>query len=285
MADNDPPAANPYDDGVKRIRETTKWLTVSLGSIGAVLAGGLQLTSLGKLDSNSGRSIFAIIALGIACLGIALILGAALVTMTCRPAGTDDVKKLNQGKYQQFLGGATPEKLTEDYNAASAQRIEDYTSYLHDQTQDSGRRYDTAVQNLTMIADRLRGLIAVADYKRVALRWKVTIGMMAIGVIAVVVGVAWFAWAVNPPDPAPLAETAVGVTSNPKDGEVTLNDAGRAAVQAAGGDNCLVATSALRAQLLKTTDSGPDVVIAGSDSCEPVHVLLVEAWGTFKARS
>src|SRR5512144_1087454 len=65
-----------------RIRETAKWLTVSLAAIGGVLVAGTQLSDIGSLEPGSDRFRVAIVAAVVAATGSALVLWATTSTAT-----------------------------------------------------------------------------------------------------------------------------------------------------------------------------------------------------------
>src|SRR5438045_1301111 len=63
---------------IDRIRDTAKWLTVSLAALGAVLVAGTQLSNLGALDVGSMRFWAAISGAVVAVIGTAVILWLAI---------------------------------------------------------------------------------------------------------------------------------------------------------------------------------------------------------------
>jgi len=63
---------------IDRIRETAKWLTVSLAALGAILIAGSQLSDLGTLELWSKRFWAAIAGAAVAVAGTALILWLAI---------------------------------------------------------------------------------------------------------------------------------------------------------------------------------------------------------------
>src|SRR4051794_17292213 len=76
---DEPVALHPAAD---RIRETAKWLAVSLGALGTVLVAGSQLSSIGKLDPGSDRLFNAVLGIVIAAVGAITILLATTWTTT-----------------------------------------------------------------------------------------------------------------------------------------------------------------------------------------------------------
>src|SRR5215470_8787333 len=65
-----------------RIRETAKWLTVSLATLGGVLIAGSQLSDIGKLQPSSSRFAVAVIGGGLAAVAAVTILALAIWVAT-----------------------------------------------------------------------------------------------------------------------------------------------------------------------------------------------------------
>jgi hypothetical protein len=78
------PSGNPFTDAATRIRNSAKYLLGAFAAVGALLAAGLQLTSLGKLSSDrpDHRSQLAALGVALTVLGIALAVGSASVVIS-----------------------------------------------------------------------------------------------------------------------------------------------------------------------------------------------------------
>ena len=61
----------------QRLRETAKWILTSFAAAGAILVGGLQLSSIGKLtgETPDARVWAALAGIAVAALGVALAIG------------------------------------------------------------------------------------------------------------------------------------------------------------------------------------------------------------------
>src|ERR1700722_3018849 len=78
MADTSAGVQNAAD----RIRQTAKWLTISLATLGGVLIAGTQLSDIGKLQQSSSRFIVAVSGGGIAAAAAVTILAFAIWVAT-----------------------------------------------------------------------------------------------------------------------------------------------------------------------------------------------------------
>jgi len=63
-----------------RIRETAKWLTVSLAAVGGVLVAGSQLSDIGALEPGTDRFTAAIVGAAIAAFGSTVVLWTTIWT-------------------------------------------------------------------------------------------------------------------------------------------------------------------------------------------------------------
>ena len=181
---------NTYLDGVSRIRETAKWLTVSLGSIGALLIGGIQLTGLGKLESDSSRFNDARYALALAVVGIAAILGGTAYTLTRRPAKISDITKFTSSDYPQFFASNSEQgiDLYNNYVEVSQRRSNAYQDYLdHRDDDEKLSEYKVAEARLRMYNNRVEGLTGAANYRIVSIAWRWTSLCVVLGTAAVIV--------------------------------------------------------------------------------------------------
>jgi hypothetical protein len=78
MANTSPGIGNAAD----RIRETAKWLTISLAALGGVLIAGSQLSDIGKLQPFGSRFVVAIFGGGIAAAAAVTILAFTIWVAT-----------------------------------------------------------------------------------------------------------------------------------------------------------------------------------------------------------
>ena len=61
-------ATDPLGNASDRIRESTKWLVAAFAAVGAILAAGLQLASVGRLSYHQPGRLF--LAIGGALLAV-----------------------------------------------------------------------------------------------------------------------------------------------------------------------------------------------------------------------
>jgi hypothetical protein len=74
-----------------RIRETAKWLTVSLATLGGILVAGTQLSAIGKLNVGTARFWAALVGGGVAAALAGLILWLSILIATSRAISMSDV--------------------------------------------------------------------------------------------------------------------------------------------------------------------------------------------------
>ena len=164
-----------------RIRETAKWITVSLAAIGAVLVAGLQLTNIGQLEVNSPRFWLAILGGIIAAIGAGVVLIAASRIMTGSsvslqsitqkpPAGTADVVK----DPTLLNGYKDVDELKTEYLTAFGERNVAKTRYLKDPTNAALRtQAEAADARAVSVSNTTRELLKVVSYEHLAHSWRV----------------------------------------------------------------------------------------------------------------
>jgi hypothetical protein len=275
--------------GADRIRQTAKWLTISLATLGGVLIAGSQLSDIGSLQPASSRFVVAIVGGGIAAAAAVTILALAiwvavtpLVSLqqlaTKPPAGLGDTLK-----DPRFLGGKnTIAELDAAYTAALNARNTAFAT-LKQQDNDANRIAAAAADaEFVSLSDTVNSLIDAVGYMRLAYRWKrAGAALLVCGVLAAA-GIGAFAWAANPPGKVKASMATPSVLTTPETITVTLTTQGQEALKNALGPQCAL-TSTLRALSLGDTDAGPDVLIQ-QKGCSTVRFVAVPDWASVQKK-
>ncbi len=268
-----------------RIRETAKWLTVSLGTVGALLLAGTQFSSIGELIPGTTRFWIALGGGLLAGLGTFLVLVGSVRTATTPvitldelagtkpPGGTKHVRK-----DRQLLGVHNSAKeLADAYFTATTQRRtaidEYYADPENDAKEDEAERAQSAA---TIVGEQVARLIALSSYEHLSHRWRQALALLGIGGAIAAIGVAAFVWAANPPDEVKASTLSPGVVKSAKQGTLTLNAAGREALDAPGACDVRGPVDVL---IVGTTDAGPDVVLTAA-GCDLKRAIITPTWGT-----
>jgi nicotinamide riboside transporter PnuC len=272
-----------------RIRQTAKWLTISLATLGGVLIAGSQLSDIGKLQPSSSRFAVAIAGGGIAAAAAVTILALAiwvaitpLVSLkqlvTQPPAGLGGTLT-----DPQFLGGKSKvEDLDTAYTAALKARNSAFAMLKHQYNDQNSVAAAAADAEFVSLSDTVNSLIAAVAYMRLAYRWRrAGAALLACGVLAAA-GIGAFAWAANPPDNVQASMATPSVLTAPERITLMLTTQGQVALRDALGPDCPV-TSALRALSLGETQAGTDVLIQ-QKGCKTVRFIAVADWASVQQR-
>lgn len=280
MADD---AAN--DNGLKaasdRIRETAKWLTVTLGAVGALLLAGTQLSNIGEIEVGSQRFFIAMLGGAVAAAGtIAVLIASVLVATTpvmslTRLTSTPIPDGAENALDDQYLrmGYADVSSLAEDY----ARALQDRKAAIeqHGAVAPESRAAHAKAATIDGIVTRL---VLVSSHMNLARRWRNAMWPICIGAIVAGVGVVLFVWAANPPDDAKASTNSPGMLKNAKAAVLVLNETGQNALREATG--CDV-DGRLQVLTLDATSGGADVVII-EPGCKTVRAVITDTWGSVK---
>jgi hypothetical protein len=272
-----------------RIRETAKWLTVSLAALGGVLIAGSQLSDIGALQPSSSRFVTAVFGGGIAAAAAVTILALAIWVATTPavslknlatnpPAGLGDT--LTDPRFLDGRNSVT--ELDGAYTTALNARNAAFAT-LRQQDNDTNRAAAAAADaEMVSLSDTVSSLLEVVTYMRLAYRWRrAGAALLACGVLAAA-GIGAFSWAANPPDKVKASMATPSVLTAPETITLTLTSRGQKALRNALGPQCAV-TSTLGALSLGDTDAGPDVLIQ-QKGCNTVRFIAVTDWGSVQKR-
>ena len=272
-----------------RIRETAKWLTISLAALGGVLIAGSQLSDIGELQPFSSRFVVAVLGGGIAAAGAVTILAFAIWVATTPavslkklatnpPAGLGDT--LTDPRFLDGKNSVT--ELDGAYTAALDTRNAAFAA-LRQQDNDANRIAAAAADaELVSLSDTVSSLLEVVTYMRLAYRWRrAGAALLACGVLAAG-GIGAFSWAAHPPDKVKASMAIPAVLTAPETITVTLTGRGKKVLRNALGSQCSM-TPALRALSLGDTESGPDVLIQQA-GCNTIRFIVVTGWGSVQKR-
>lgn len=270
-----------------RIRETAKWLTVSLAALGGVLVAGSQLSDIGELESGSNRFWMTIGGGGVAAVGAVVILVAASSVMTTSsvslesvaqktPAGTDDVVT----DATLLSGHNDVNALKDEYVAAVKDRKDAQAAHLANPSIPELRTAaEAADARAVTVSDTAHELLKVVSYEHLAHRWRVAELWIVVGGVLAGVGIGIFAWGANPPADAVASAATPNVLSAPTAKKLTLTSEGMESLQEALGESCNT-KQPIDVLVLAKTDAGPDVLVDQAAGCKRIRFILGTAWGT-----
>lgn len=268
-----------------RIRDTAKWLTVSLAVLGGVLTAGTQLSGVGSLTPWSGRFWAAVIGGGLAALGAGLILMKSVGTATTPAvslATMGNPEVLDKDRYL-LNGHSSVDELRRDF----AQKTDDrnsaalaYSTAKSDAEREQARiRLENANDDWDFLQDVVNNVVQVWSYVDLSTRWRKAAWVIGAGAAVGAVGIVTFVWAVNPPKSAEGSSAAPAVLSTSKQGRIDLTDTGHSAIGPKLGTPC-VDRRELAVLHLGDTPAGPDVLIQ-EPGCTPVRLVLGSDWGSY----
>ena len=273
-----------------RIRETAKWLTVSLATLGGILIAGSQLSDIGKLPSSSSRFVVAIVGGGIAAAAAVTILAltmwvATTPAVSLKELATRPPRGLGDTLADpRFLDGRNNVKELDDaYSAALGVRNVAFAALKQHDSDENRAAAAAADAEVVSLSETVSSLLDVVTYMRLSYRWRrAGTGLLAFGVLAAA-GLGTFAWAANPPQNVTASSATPSVLTAPETISVTLTPQGRWALRNALGPQCVV-TSTLRGLSLGDTGAGPDVLIQ-QKGCNTTRFVAVPAWASVQQKS
>lgn len=261
-----------------RIRETAKWLTVSLALLGGVLVAGTQFSSLGSIEPWGDRFWAALTGGAMAAVGAAAILFGTVWTATTPPVSLDGLEHSNwpHDKFVLELRENVGE-LRDHYKTALEKRNESIKANLANPTSETALAAKTADVWAVHLANIVQNVLKVASYQSVSSRWKRASRIIAAGATLAFVGLMVFIWGVNPPAVAKASSARAAVVGEVSTQTVQLTLDGQARLAGSLGTSCN-ASQPLQALYLEQTAVGPDVVIL-QKGCTPLRIVLTDSWG------
>jgi len=210
------PASSGFAQGIEYLRSTAKWLIVVFAAVGAVLAAGTQLSSIGKLQWGDGRLTAAIVAAAVALVAIGAVIATVLaMLMSGYMTLAELAKKGDRDREIKFLareellvlaGYDKVKDLQEEYKRLAERRNTLLSQYYNLLDAEKDAEAQPTVKELTRLEARIGYLDSVVDHILSAARYNLvrrrfvyaTVVLFAAGTIAAIaIGV--FAWAANPP--------------------------------------------------------------------------------------
>ncbi|WP_247048719.1 hypothetical protein [Arthrobacter rhizosphaerae] len=269
-----------------RIRETAKWLTVSLALLGGVLTAGIQFSGIGSLTPGSERFDIAIRGAALAAIGTALILFGTVWTASTPPARLAKLK--NEDYIDRILRqhDATLEEIRDDYEQTLLARSRNARAYWPDESSDSSQdppdpdKAKQANSKLAFLEPIIENIMTVASYQKLTRRWAISAIVIAFGAVIAGGGIGVFIWATNPPANLASSTASPAVVGKVGSSSLTLSDGGRLMLNGDLGQGCPTNVP-LQVLLLSESGSGSDVVIT-EPGCEHIRVLMTADWGTIR---
>lgn len=269
-----------------RIRETAKWLTVTLAALGGVLIAGTQFSSMGSLVWGTPRLTLAVWGGALAAAGSMLVLWGTVrvavspaLTLTVLasahpPPGT---KPIVTDSYLLDKRESVA-KLAAEYGEAVTSLKKTMGDYLKDPVEANRIPAKADEINVRYLAKVVQNLLSAASYAALSYRWKSSLGIIIGGGAVAIAGTFMFVWAANPPDTVKASQASPVILTAPNVGQVVLSSAGRQAVTAQIGADC-ANKAVLNVLILDETEAGPDILVQ-EDGCSTVRLILVNSWGS-----
>jgi hypothetical protein len=209
VTDPQPVNPDPVLAGIDRLRETAKWLIGAYAAVGAAIIAGLQLTSLGKVESHTR---FWIGAIAVAVALIAVVAGISKIATVLAPVKVE-AADLGLGSDAEKLVQATPTLL----KGQAASLVELQSEYETALSEFQGRRAaargvfgdpaertaaeaaaEEARSRMMALFGPLDGMRKLVLFEKVQRRYDDAKHVLGVAVVVIIVGVITFAWAANP---------------------------------------------------------------------------------------
>lgn len=213
----------PEERTVEGIRDAAKWLAGALGAIGAVIAAGVQLSSLG--EASGARLAVALVGAALGFGGLLLALWATVRVLLPGPTTLSALRK--EELAQRSAGGKWSgsvaylrdnEELLRSFTSIDA-LAHDHGEYLKkyrkayekyndpnsstEDKQDARDDAENAQKMANKIAEVATSTLRFAAVGAVVERTATAMRLVLIGALATAAGLTTLAWASNPPDSSP----------------------------------------------------------------------------------
>jgi hypothetical protein len=258
----------------QRLRDTAKWLLTSFAAVGAIIVAGLQLSSIGKLTSESPQARIWATLLGIAVAAIGVAIAIGFMSSVLAPhlnsfRSADENTDAADRALEEPLGMTYEQlktKISERDAAVTKARQEHGTN---------SSEYRTALAARDKWEPTRRDALTLIGAELLWDRYKTARIAVIIAIFLVLGGVVAFAWGANPPDEA-KQKPQVALGQAPLLLKVTLTPAGVAALKDARG--CTHKT--FQVLSISGTIDKREVVTVPRAGCKPVRFVLTAELGT-----
>lgn len=285
-------AKTPLATAAERIRGSAQWLLGAFAAVGAILAAGLQITSIGDLDTGDGiRFAVALAGVALAVLGIIIAVAAAASVATRSDVSLPILIQQPGSKAAEMVAADTAlrqglgldviqQRLTDA--ATSAGATYDAIVILGNPGSDATKQaqaaalrveYDRQVAELNRMRRLRADILDVASFYRVKEAFGDGKQWMIGGAVAAAIGITAFAWGANAPEPKSLDGGTV-LPKTPSEVTIILNAKG---VQEFGPplrktEDCDL--TKLSAIAFAVDHQTYDVVTVSTDDCNVVRMSV-----------
>jgi len=285
-------ASDPWFDAVDRYRDVAKWLVISFGAIGAVIAGTAPLTGIGEVAPDRLRYVVA--GAAIALTGTALVFAATVTVLIPRAVYRYELKAAKQGPLRRSLFGfGRFENLLADHpvdllpaGITSIEQLNDAIANLRrggtalaatacslplsDPARAAHRRAADALlaaghSHERVIADLLR----IARYEKARTRFNQAVVAVLVGGLAAATGLALTLYGIG--RKAASAPTPSPVLSDPARVIASLTPAGKESLKGRLGSTC-------------DPNEIPTLLIAGDRRTGPWEIITLPERGCTSIR-
>lgn len=290
-------AQTPLANAAERIRGSAQWLLGAFAAVGALLAAGLQIGSIGELDIDDGaRFWIAFAGIAIAVIGIVVAVAAAASVSTRSDVSLHWLAANPNSQASKMVDadpalrqGLTVDALQDRLNQAAAAAGAQFERIveLGDPGDDTTKKEKSAELRATYTQqtaelDRFQRIRAdvldVASFYRVKEAFDNAKANMVGGALAAAVGITAFAWGANAPESKSLNGGDV-LPKTPSEVTVILTDRG---IENFGGsirknDSCDLSNLAA---IAFTVNRGTyDVVTVATDNCNVYQMSVTATQG------
>lgn len=234
----------PLASAAERIRGSAQWLLGAFAAVGALLAAGLQIASIGELDTDNGaRFWIAFGGIALAVIGIIFAVAAAATVSTKSEVSLHWLASNPDSEASKMVNadpalrqGLTLESLRDRLNETATATGAQFDAIvdLGDPGNDTAKQEKSAelratYKQQTAELDRLQRVRAdvldVASFYRVKDAFDNAKVKMVAGALATAIGITAFAWGANAPEPTSLNGGEV-LPKTPSEVTVILTDQG-----------------------------------------------------------
>ncbi len=212
-------AQTPLANAAERIRGSAQWILGAFAAVGALLAAGLQIASIGELEPSDGaRFWIAFGGIAVAVIGIVIAVGAAASVSTQSDVSLHWLASDTQSEASKKVTadpalrqGLTVTSLQDKLNRTATEAGEQFEKIvqLGDPGNDPDKQAKAAALQATYTQqtaelDRLQRIrtdvLDVASFYRVKEAFDNAKILMVVGALMAALGITAFAWGANAPE-------------------------------------------------------------------------------------